>query len=77
MMWQSLKRLLGEAQCHCEICVGLHGLTGSFVKHFSFVFDATATQKGQSVAEGETVLCSWTSRQESGSYSPVAPLCCG
>lgn len=76
-MWQSLKKLLGQAQHHCEICVCLHGLTVSFVKRFSFVFGAIAMHEGQSVAEGKAVPCSWTSRQESSSYGPVAPLCCG
>ena len=76
-MWQSLEKLLGQAQHHCEICVCLCGLTVSFVKRFTFVFEAIATHEGQNVAEGKAVPCSWTSRQESGSYSPVAPLHCG
>lgn len=38
--------------------------------------EAIATHEVQSVAEGKAVQCSWTSRQESSSYGPVAPLHC-
>lgn len=71
------EKLLGEAQHHCEICVCLQGLTIRFVKWFSFVFEAIVTHDGKSVAEGKAVPCSQTSRQESSSYSPAAPLRCG
>lgn len=76
-MWQILEKLLGEAQHHCEICVCLQGLTIRLVKCFSFVFEAIATHEGKKVAEGKAVPRSQTSRQESSSYSPTAPLRCG
>lgn len=54
-MWQRLKKLLGQVQHHCRICVCLRELNVNFVKRFSFVFKAVTVHEGQSMAEGGAV----------------------
>lgn len=54
-MWQRLKKLVGQVQHHCRICVCLHGLIVNLVKHFILVFEAAAVHEGQSMAEGGAV----------------------
>lgn len=55
-MWQRLKKLVGQVQHDCRICVCLHGLTMSFVKSFSFVFKAVAVYEGQSMADAPACI---------------------
>lgn len=76
-MWQRLKKLLGQVQHHCRICICLHGLDVNFVKCFSFVFQAVTVHEGQSMAEVGLCPTSRTSWQENISYGSTAPLHCG
>lgn len=73
-MWQRLKKLLGQVQHHCRICVCLHGLHVNFVKCFSFVSEALTVHEGLSTDQGGAVPYSCTNWQESISYSSTAPL---
>lgn len=71
-MWQRLKKLLGQFQHHCRICICLHGLDVNFVKCFSFA-SRQSLHEGQSLAEvGCTLLPA-----QAGSCGSTAPFHCG